>query len=774
MKKIIITVIVLLSSEIYTAAQQASIKGLLLNSNNEPVESASVLLYSMPDTVYKNGVISNSHGSFFIQCDLLQDYIIKISSVGYEDKIFPLTVKSIETDVGSIIMNYVSYMLDEITVSGNKPVLKMEQNKLILNVQNSFLSDIGDASDLIKRMPNVITKDDVISIFGKGTPIIYINERKITNLDDLKILTSSDVMQIELINTPGASYEADSKAVIIIKTKKNKLEGFSFSAREIIRHGKRLSSFENLNTNYKKGKFNIFVNYRGIQQKKYKEELIQENSFMDTLWVKNFDAQYKQNFNTSAVQSGFDCEFNENHTFGAQYQYSNSPFTVYPKYNVTVYANSVPDSYLTTSGKISMSGIRNSVNLFYSGKIGNKIELLSSLDYISNSTYKEQTTNEQLTDFLQTVSINSFSDFKIYSGKISLNYLITKNQQVNFGSEMSKVNGSGYLINTEEIIKNSIYENEEKKQALFAEYRLTKKFSLYLGLRYEHVQSIALEDRFNEPTVNKIYDNLFPNISFSIPLKNIETRINYSAKVQRPAFRLLNNSLDYSSRYHYEKGNPFLQPEQSNIFNCFLNWKFLSFQVDYEYIKDYIGISSWIDPETGNRTISSFINYPKYKILNISITGEKTFKSWSTQLSVGLSKPWFSTVYREQTVTYNRAYVNISNRNVLKLPQNWILYADIDYTSAGSQGTEMVYKTNSVDIDIKKSLFKNRLDISLWGYDIFNGQIYHYDRKTGVINYNKLENEDNRYVQLSITYRFNNYKRKDRENSSAKQEIERL
>ena len=64
----------------------------------------------------------------------------------------------------------------------------------------------------------------MITVFGKGSPLIYINNKPMQSSEELKQLKSEDIKSIEVITSPGAEYNAEVEAVIRIKTKKRQAQ----------------------------------------------------------------------------------------------------------------------------------------------------------------------------------------------------------------------------------------------------------------------------------------------------------------------------------------------------------------------------------------------------------------------------------------------------------------------------------------------------------------------------------------------------------------------
>src|SRR6185369_4850066 len=75
-------------------------------------------------------------------------------------------------------------------------------------------------------------------------------------------ISASQVEVIELIENPGAKYDASGNAGIInIKTKTNRQKGFNGSMNLSIGQGFYPKTNNSINLNYRNGKVNWFLNY---------------------------------------------------------------------------------------------------------------------------------------------------------------------------------------------------------------------------------------------------------------------------------------------------------------------------------------------------------------------------------------------------------------------------------------------------------------------------------------------------------------------------------
>ena len=226
-----------------------SISGKLVDEKNEPLTYANVVLLSMPDSTFVSGTISDEMGGFQLSKDE-KGQLIRISSIGYAT----VYKKVNGGDFGVIQMTSDAQLLGEVTVKGTLPTTRLKGDAMITGVTGTVLEQAGTAEMLLDKIPNVSARDGAVKVFGRGTPVIYINGRKVRDNAELDQLASDNIKSVEVINNPGARYDASVKAVIRIITKKAKGEGFGFNNR-LSTHHRRYgwTTYDQFNFNYRKG-----------------------------------------------------------------------------------------------------------------------------------------------------------------------------------------------------------------------------------------------------------------------------------------------------------------------------------------------------------------------------------------------------------------------------------------------------------------------------------------------------------------------------------------
>ena len=152
-----------------------TVDGMLVDEQNRPLAFANVVLLSLPDSVYYRGELSADNGLFQFDGVKKGHYLLKISYLGYQEVEQELSVEQTDVRLGTVAMNDATVALSEVTVTAGKPLVYSRGGSMITDVANSSLRNAGTAKDVMKHIPGVIALKDKYEVFGKGSPIIYIN-----------------------------------------------------------------------------------------------------------------------------------------------------------------------------------------------------------------------------------------------------------------------------------------------------------------------------------------------------------------------------------------------------------------------------------------------------------------------------------------------------------------------------------------------------------------------------------------------------------------------
>ena len=104
---------------VFAQSKKVKVTGKVIDSDTkEEVMMANVRLLQLPDSTYITGAASNEKGMFTIPSVKTGKYAIKVSYVGYKDKVLALQLdgSSATHHVGSISLKMDSKLMKEVVV----------------------------------------------------------------------------------------------------------------------------------------------------------------------------------------------------------------------------------------------------------------------------------------------------------------------------------------------------------------------------------------------------------------------------------------------------------------------------------------------------------------------------------------------------------------------------------------------------------------------------------------------------------------------------------
>ena len=322
-----------------------TISGKLIDENSQPLPYANVVLLSLPDSAFVNGTISGEDGTFKLEATS-ENQIVKISSIGYKTVCKPVS----PANIGIVQLVSDAQLLGEVVVKANLPVTRMKNDALETNVQGTVLSKAGTAEDVLAHIPGLQKKTDGFEVLGKGSPLIYINGRKLRDIAELDQLTSEDIKSVEVVRNPGARYDATVGAVVRIRTVKRQGDGFGVSLRSSYDQSQNSDFVEQADVNYRHNGLDVFAMVRFDKTTALQNDILEQTAFTDTLWTqKNYQHSNTDSRNIDG-RIGFNYDFNEYHSIGLRYDLSNVLHTdMHSAFDSEIWADGLPYDILHSS-----------------------------------------------------------------------------------------------------------------------------------------------------------------------------------------------------------------------------------------------------------------------------------------------------------------------------------------------------------------------------------------------------------------------------------------
>ena len=140
-----------------SAQRVNNLTGQVLDSETgNPLEFASVGIFSLPDSTLVSAGLTSTEGAFELSAPTGEYYAI-IKFISYADQI----IQDIEVSDGQrmvldkIELNVTSSYLDEVTVQGERTQMEMTLDKKIYNIGKDLSNLGGSATDILDNLPSV-------------------------------------------------------------------------------------------------------------------------------------------------------------------------------------------------------------------------------------------------------------------------------------------------------------------------------------------------------------------------------------------------------------------------------------------------------------------------------------------------------------------------------------------------------------------------------------------------------------------------------------------
>ncbi|MEO7308329.1 MAG: outer membrane beta-barrel protein [Ferruginibacter sp.] len=810
MRNIILTLVLVFCVTCIFAQEQdkRSIRITVANEQKSSLAGSTVYLLT-PDSLVIHSGAAGTTGIFEFKDLQPGKYLVKCSQTGYHDGYSPMIDLVNKRGSDNIItLRSRSSLLNEVTVVSKKPAIQFLPDKTVINPEATISNAGASVMDVIEKSPGItVNKDGSIIMKGKPSVTVLI-DGKPTQLSgtDLQAylsgIPSSQVDVVELIENPGAKYDAAGNAGIInIKMKANKLKGFNGSMNLSLGQGIYTKTGNSLNLNYRNGKVNWFLNY-GVRASHEKMEIWTLRKYVNT---KNEDSVLLEqpNSNKSSqvgqnIKTGFDLFLNKNTTFGLVFTGGifNRGSRMYSEINWMDPQHNI-DSSINTWGGNNRKFKRGGVNVNGRFKLNESSELAVDLDYVNFTINGDQQYQTQLVapgSDLEVTKGNTPSKLQIFTAKADYSKRYKKFMlETGLKSAINKTDNLAdyyFAFNTDpwqqDLRRSNHFLYNEIISAAYASVDAEKgKWHWQAGLRYEFTSYKAHQlgnAVVRDSAFKKNYGSIFPTafVSYQADSNNTIT-IRAGKRIDRPQFQHLNPFQTILNKYTYESGNPFIKPQYTWNFSVAHTYKQkLTTEVSYSYLKDYFSQIFIID-SSSNNVNNNIIIYTRGNVgsfQNFGIT--ETFQTpvtkwWSlTAVAVYNHKVIKGIVWAPFTARVNQ--LNISINNQFQLKKGWSFELSGYYqTKSQIDLQEWLEPQGELNIGVGKQILKKKGTLRLSIRDLTWFQNYS--------GYSTFENSyepftikwDTRVVRLSFSWRFGKtMKAVNRSEGGASDEINRV
>ena len=204
----VLQLVVLLMLALTTQAQNRTITvaGQVLDSETkEPVVQANVRLLSLPDSTYVAGAASSSNGYFVLPKAAVGNYVLRITYIGYKDKITPLRLTADsgeEINIGQLALEPDSKLLSEAVVTAEVAKVQAVGDTLVYNAAAYRVSEGAMLEELVRKMPGAeVDSEGNVKVNGKSISKIMVNGKEFFGGDVATGLKNLPVDMVENVRT---------------------------------------------------------------------------------------------------------------------------------------------------------------------------------------------------------------------------------------------------------------------------------------------------------------------------------------------------------------------------------------------------------------------------------------------------------------------------------------------------------------------------------------------------------------------------------------------
>ena len=639
------------------SAQRTVVTGDILDALTKQGEPAAVLQFFRADdaTTPVAYTTTDLDGTFSQVLTGKGAYTLFFSGIGRQDRKVPFTLDGEENlDLGDILIEDDIEALAEASVTAQRPLVKMEVDRMSYNVADDVDSKTATVLDMLRKVPMVTVdgQDNItvngsssfqVTVDGKPSQMFSGNPSQI-----FKMMPASYVKDIQVITNPGVKYDAEGVGgVLNLVTNREATSGQSLADAfygSVRVMGSTRGGGGGLFLTQQAGKFTWSLNANGSYMSMpgtttdVTREMLgatggtttthSESAMKMPMGMGNLSASYEfdaQNLlsvtaglmHFGSSMDGLTSTSMSGGLYGNGYSYSGTSLTKMSTNAITASVDyqhlweDVPARSLVFSYQYSGTPARTqSENSFSTG-------LLGGLDLTNRRTDGRQGSTEHTFQVDFTTPLGA-------SGTLSTGAKFIS--RINSSFQQNYLwNGTDWAYNAAGSLDYDFY---NRIGALYSEYKVTLgSVSLLGGVRYEYTWQNVTYAAGQGQNFSTSYGSLVPTASIQWNLSQTQNiGLTYNMRISRPGISYLNPYVDISDPTARSYGNSNLEVERGHNISLVYNLYSPKWIVNLTLREQLVG-----------NGISSYSFYDSNKLLNTtygnivrtSVTGLSAFINWN-------------------------------------------------------------------------------------------------------------------------------------------------
>lgn len=595
----------------FTAMADTDVTGTVLDSLSREGEPMATLRIWKAGVTFDNDKASamgttDVDGRFSLTLKQKGDYTLLITSIGRApiSRDFTITKGQQTLDLGTMLISESAQNLDNVVVAIQKPLLKMEGDKMTYSVSDDPDSKTNTLLDMLRKVPMVtVDGEDNIQVNGSSNFQIFMNGKPSAMLsgnpkETLKAIPAQSIKHIEVLTNPGAKYDAEGVGGILnfVTDAKTGMEGYSGSIA--LQSGNR-NTGGNLYLMTQSEKLTLSVNA---------SEMYMNSPTIESSSVRQNFADGSTLTSETSMNGGNNMVFA---TVDAAYQIDTlntvsatiSLMDMRSKNTTDVLARAMPGSDYSqiNDNRTSSTSINTSLDYVHAFADDKRHTLVAAYRFSGQPRKNDLSTEYQMID------LPTFD-------RIDRNNMLEQTLQIDYTQPVATNSlweiGGKYVwrqsTSTSDLLD---YEHLSSIGALYSTWSQSfGKTSIKGGIRYEYTAQKVTYDKGDGKDFSIAYHNVVPNLTLSYaPSFTSNWNLSYNMRISRPGISVLNPYRNTQLIHTVSYGNPNLDVETSHnaqlsynyftpkvMFNASLRYSYLDNGIEqYSFLQDDVLYSTY-------------------------------------------------------------------------------------------------------------------------------------------------------------------------------------
>ena len=682
-----------------TVMAQTTVKGVLMDetlAESEPFATVRVFKAGKTDKAVAM-FLTDEDGKFSQEVKGKGKFDIVFSSVGKEELKQTVTLgQENPLDLGTLYLKENATMLQGVEIVAQKPLVKMDVDKMSYNVAEDEDSKSNTVLDMLRKVPMVtVDGQDNITVNGSSSFKVYVDGLPNVMFSSnpsmvFKSMPATAVKSIEVMTNPGAKYDAEG-ATGILNIVMNKMDMAGGAGAQSMNgyNGTLRASAGNKQlgasafVNGQQGKLSYSVNVMTSYNKPGNTTTEMEQTQVGqagTSQLMTSENNVKTPFTMGSLTLGYQIDPMSVLNLNAQVNSMTMKSTGTSL--TTMGGNAYGDGFSygsTTDMKNSRTSFSGSLDYqrFFNKERTQSIALTYQLNY---SPAKTESTNnfEASSTYIDLTDRYSENKDKTLNHIFQVDYTmpIGTGQTLSLGGKLQLHDATSdskyYLENVYNPSASSEYEYKNSILAGYGEYAGNfGMFGAKAGLRYEYTWQDVEYHLGNGEDFKTSYGNLVPTASLQYNLgTGSNLGLTYNMRISRPGISYLNPYVDQTNPIAISYGNPDLDVEKNHtlslVYNMFTSKLMVNLNLHHNFVDNAISQYSFYDSDNllnttyGNVVkrhqtgLSAYVNYLLTKNTRLFVNGainytdlrsdvlDQSNSGWTANAMIGLQQtlPW--------------------------------------------------------------------------------------------------------------------------------------